>query len=208
MNMHARSRLLLAGLLAALVLTIGVGSSSARRFSLSHSDFRVVYTPLEFISGVSTVRCNLTLEGSFHSRTIAKVAHLLAGHITRAQLGTCTGGSAALLTASLPWHRTYETFWGTLPNITELTFLVVGMSISLQPSGSLNCLFRTTTTDPGLFSEHISGGVITEATMDPSAEIPLTGSGGFCAFGGEKHIGGTGVVTRLGTNNAITVTLL
>jgi hypothetical protein len=213
--MRKRSKVLFTGLTAALLLALAVGTASANRLSVSAQDWEARFVSLEFIAGGSTIRCPVTLQGSFHSRTIVKTAHALIGHVSRASVigsagtGACTGGTATVLTATLPWHVTYEFFTGTLPNITGIGLLLIGASFQVQPRESLTCLARTTTTDPALGTVGVSGGRATELTADPSAEIPLTGSGGLCVFGGEGHFGGTSrPLTRLNSTASISVTLI
>jgi hypothetical protein len=62
---------------------------------------RAIWDPMEFIGPLGeSARCPLTLEGSFHARTIAKVAYALNGYITRAAVGvpaSCTGSEATIL---------------------------------------------------------------------------------------------------------------
>jgi hypothetical protein len=213
--MNTNSKVLLSGLTAAIVMAFAVGSASANRLSLGATDWEAKWTALEFISGGWTFRCPITLQGSFHSRTLTKTAGLLIGHMTRASVkgslgaGACTGGRMTLLTATLPWHVTYESFTGTLPNIQGLGLSLIGLAMQIQPPESLTCLMRTTQTEPAGVSMGVSGGRATELTADPSAEISLTGSGGFCVFGGEGHFGGTSrPLTRLNSTATISVTLI
>jgi hypothetical protein len=214
--MRNRSKLLLSALTAAFVLSMAVGSASANRLSLSAQDFDARWSSLIFTSDAgSSLTCPVTLQGSFHSRTIAKVPNALIGFVSRASVrgqnsaGNCTGGTATVLTATLPWHITYRSFTGTLPNITGVNILLVNASFQIQPAGSLTCLARTTTTNPAIGTVNVSGGRATSLTAEENAGIPLTGAGGFCAFGGQGHFTGTTAsLTRLGSTTSITVTLI
>jgi hypothetical protein len=105
--MRTRSKLLFAALTATVFLSFAVGSASARRFELSNQRFLAIWTSLEFtIEGLSPVLCPVTLEGSYHSRTLSKVSGQLVGYITAANVNgpLCTNGSATVLRETLPWH--------------------------------------------------------------------------------------------------------
>jgi hypothetical protein len=211
-TVSARSKVMLSGLTAGIVMALAVGGASANRLSLGTPGWEVKWSGFEFIVAGSTVRCPVTLQGSFHSRTIAKTAGLLIGHMTRASVkgsnavGACTGGTMTLLTATLPWHVAYEFLVGALPNIQGLGFSLIGLSVQ---GGSLSCLARTTETEPVHVTVSLSGGRATELTVDPWSEIALTGPGGFCAFGGQGALGGTSrPLTRLNSTSTITITLI
>src|SRR5436853_5582788 len=120
--MRTSAKLGLTALVAALLLSAAVTTASARTLSASTQNIRVTWRSLEFVSPVVTVRCQITLEGSFHSRTIAKIERSLIGHVTRVTVKTesCTNGQPTAETSSLPWHITYEGFRGTLPRIEEV----------------------------------------------------------------------------------------
>src|ERR1051325_2819885 len=100
-----RSKLILAGLAAALTMAIAANSASARNLSISHGElFNAVWRPISFSSGgLVAAECDVTLEGSFHYRTALKVRESLLGYITRAIVNNCVnGGSATVLTTNLP----------------------------------------------------------------------------------------------------------
>jgi len=86
-----RIKLILAALTAASAMAFAASSASARNLSISHGRlFTGIWTSLQLrASGVVAVDCEVTLEGSFHYTTAAKVAHTLMGHITRARIGVC-----------------------------------------------------------------------------------------------------------------------
>jgi hypothetical protein len=214
--MRNRSKLLLTGLTTAFVLALSVGSVSANRLSTSAQDFDIRWTSAGFSSDSgSNASCPVTLQGSFHSRTMAKVANALIGFVSRASVrgqssaGNCTGGTATVLQASLPWHLTYRSFSGTLPNISGVSINIINESFQLQPSGSLSCLGRTTAANPAIGIINIVAGRGASITADPAAEIPLTSEFGLCAFGGSGHFENTSSsLTRLASTASITVTLI
>jgi lysozyme family protein len=114
--MRTTVKLALAVLTATALLGSLVVSASARSFSISNRNFRAVWAPLTFFEpfGFFNIGCNLTMEGSFHSNTIAKVGSSLIGYVTRASFARpCAGaefwvwnGVEGALTGltSLPWH--------------------------------------------------------------------------------------------------------
>jgi hypothetical protein len=202
-------KLLLGGLTAALLFAGLVGAASANRLSLSERGLRWNFRPLTFssTSGGESVSCNVTLEGSFHSRTFIKQTGDPIGSVSRVALARpCTGGEATILSASLPWTVTYFSFSGTLPNITHLRLLEHGTSYRIStPFGA--CLMRTTPTDAAFILVNIgAGGTMTSIRMDESVEIVATGGFG-CEFG-QTILSGAGSVTRLGTTTALTLRLI
>ncbi len=209
MAIHSRT---VAALIAALAFGAALaGTSAARSIRLANgeSGFRFTWSQVQFIAGGSTVRCALTLEGSFSARTFAKTVGGVIGRVTRATLNTCSGGSATVLRETLPWTLQYAAFGGTLPRITSITTHLIGASVSVQPTGSLACLARAS--ELHLWPILIAIGLfllLAEPVFEEGAEIPLTGEGGLCAFAGAGHVGGTGAATILGGTAQTTVELI
>jgi hypothetical protein len=207
--MRTRSKLLFTSLGAALLLSMAVGSASARDLSVTNRNFRAVWRELRLRStGGVDIRCPVTLEGSFHSSTIHKTIHALGGHITRATIvsRTCSGGTVTASQESLPWHVTYEGFSGVLPTIT-LTFVsLIGMKFTITAAG-VTCVARTTTENPGRGRLIVGGGGATrELVADETVLIPLTGFG--CELAGEGFFGGAAAVTLLGNTTTISIRLI
>jgi hypothetical protein len=203
---HVR-RLLLGAVLTASVVALACSSASAIRLALSEPTFRAVWTPARFIVSGFTINCNVTLEGSIHSTSIAKVERSLIGYVSRATANSCSTGTMSVLTETLPWHVQYGSFTGTLPNISTMTTRVIGMSASLTFLG-LTCLARSEANTPALMVAERSGtGTITNFRWDESTVFPLTGGGGCTSLSG--RLGGTtSAATGLGTTRAITLTLI
>lgn len=130
--MRRNMRLLVCTCTAASLLAIAVAVASANRLAFNENGKRFTFASLEFTGGGATVRCPLTLEGSYHSRTLAKVAEALIGYINRAVFGTCTGGNWRANTETLPWHLRYAGFTGTLPTITTLKLKIIHFSITMS----------------------------------------------------------------------------
>lgn len=122
-----------AALAAALLLSAAVTSATANRLASNETGFRITYAPISFIPSFgSSITCPLTLEGSFHSRTLTKTAGSLIGYVNRAILGTCEAGRWRINSETLPWHLQYASFAGTLPNITAINYNLIRMSWDMQ----------------------------------------------------------------------------
>lgn len=197
---HAR-RASLVALIAVTALAIHAASASAIRLALGESGFRVVWAPMRFTVSSFSVSCNLTLEGSLHSRTLAKVERALVGYVTRASVASCTGGNATLLTETLPWHIQYGSFAGTLPNITSVSLRVIGASVrvSFREFSELACLARTETNSPGvLIASRNELGYISSMRLDETAGISMSGEGGCAILGRGRLVGTSSTVTTPG----------
>lgn len=228
--MRNHTKLLLAALTTALVLAAGINTATARRIEISNTGIRIVWSELTF-SSVSTgagtdAICPVTLEGTLHSRTISKVSGQLIGFITSAHVNErsppCTykGGALAVrilngntgngeeAPTTLPWHIRYDSFAGTLPNITRIRVQLVGAGFRLEvPFFAIVCLFKTTGSFPGFGDLNIgAGGVITNLTVLPERPIPLFEGRAGCPTQG--FFRGTATVTLLGNTTSITVRLV
>jgi hypothetical protein len=129
--MRSRIKLIVTALAAAALLATATGAATANNLSASEGDIRSVLDDLTLESDLGNIICDVTLEGSFHSRTIRKAAGTLIGHITRAvsNLAGCTDTASgepngSVNNESLPWNVRYTGFEGTLPEI-ERVFLVI-----------------------------------------------------------------------------------
>jgi hypothetical protein len=206
--MLKQSKVWLALLGATVALGALVGTASARNLSISSQTIRATWTAMEFSSpsaGV-LVRCPVTLEGSLHSRTIAKTAGSLMGYITRAVVAeaSCSGGRARVRGETLPWHVTYQGFTGTLPNITSIRTTVTrpGFDVTAVFFGfNVTCSYRTTNVN-GTFNRE-AGGALTNVQVE-GRELVSEGFG--C---GNGNLAGTSAApTVLGTTTRLTVTLI
>jgi len=190
----------LASLVAAIFLAVTVSAAPARNLSVSEQAANIVWTPLELVMAGRSFRCNATLGARFHYRTMVKSDNALIGYINSATMNTCTGGSATILAATLPWHITYRGFSGTLPNITNIRMNVIGFSFNWRPEGSIACLARSTAENPlQVITNIAAGGIVTGMRADETATIPIESF--FCAFGGEGTFRGTGTVRTPGGSN-------
>jgi hypothetical protein len=198
-------KLSLTAVVATLALGAFVSISSAARLSSTSQTFRATWVSRDYSGGFGTVRCPLTLEGSFHSRSIVKTAGSLIGLITRAihaPASGCATGTASVLAATLPWHVQYASFTGTLPNITNVNTTIVGFSVEVcEPTFGICCLLRSSAAQPITFRfARDAGGALTSATIGGTIDC----SGGFAVTAG----GTSNSLTVLGSASRITVTLI
>jgi hypothetical protein len=206
--MRNRSKLLLTGLAATLVMAVAVTSASANRIETSSQSFKAVWSRLTFNDAAHVrVECPVTLEGSFHSRTLSKVCGQLIGYINVASVGSCTGGSARANTETLPWHIQYQSFSGTLPNIEGITLTLVGSKFEIN-AGGVQCTAGNTQTSPAFGNVLVepSTGRVTGLRALEEHTIPLGGSFA-CTFASPGRFEGTATVTGAG-NRAVTVRLV
>jgi hypothetical protein len=194
----------------ALLATMIVGTAAARRIRWDENHFSIIWNRASFPEttlmgfsfeaiGVPPVNCPVTLEGSLHSAAVSKVSGALIGYITSAQVGQavlCEGGTATALTETLPWHIRYDSFTGTLPNITGVEWQIIGLSFRFQPAREANaCLIRTSAARPakGTFI----GARLELFRWNGAARIPGM-SQPTCPFAGDEGLAGTGAFRRPG----------
>jgi hypothetical protein len=148
---------------AAAALGLFTAGASARNLSLSSQTFRAGWREVSFEASFGRTTCQVTLEGSMHSRTLPKITGLLVGYVTSARLGPCPMGSATILRETLPWHVQYQSFSGTLPNITNMSLNVINVSIAVKETFGITCLGRSTLFNEMLFALAVHIGIVTGA---------------------------------------------
>lgn len=205
--MGHRSLTLVATLAATLALTVAVGNAAANRLSFDERSFRITWSDFRFavgneISGWEAVHCALTLEGTFASTTFIKTRGSTVASVTRATAGTCTGGTVTVLLESLPWELTYQSFAGTLPNVSSLLFDVIFFGVRVGTM-SHSCLGRSSTVHP--LAWRFRPGERLILTPEVPFTIPVTGTG---CEGLEMQAGGEGFVARLGTSTTMRFSLI
>src|SRR5215208_4261821 len=93
--------LLLTTLAATTILSAAINTATAQRLELSNQQTRIRWSSLQLTNTISanSMRCAVTLEGSFHNRTNTKTPNSLVGYISRAavQNNQCTGGRVTFL---------------------------------------------------------------------------------------------------------------
>jgi len=195
-----------AALTATLALALAVGSASANRLSYSENRFRIIWASLTFSEsgGNFPITCPVTLEGSFVARTVAKTREATVGYINRASVNSpgCTEGQATILSETLPWTVKFQSFTGTLPNITSVRHSLIGAAFQVEPGLGIVCLARSSEAHPAAGeANREAGGNITSLTPDASLPLPITGnacpSAGIFGGSGEVYVQGTTQRVRL-----------
>jgi hypothetical protein len=193
---------------AAAVFTLGalVGTATAGRLSLSSQTFRAVFVTVEYQGVLTTPRCPLTIEGSFHARTFVKRAASLVGFVTRAATSTCASGSATVLSETLSWHVRYGSFTGSLPDIATVSTDVVGLSIDVRETTfGFHCLVRSTAEAPATLTfTREAGSALVRAVLGGR----INGTGTPCEGLPITLLGSSSGLTVLGGASRITLTLI
>lgn len=202
--MSRLKRGMLVAALAAAALAAFAAAAAALRLEVTETRFTMTWPPAEppgetlrIEVGSTPVSCAITLEGSFTGRTFAKRSGLRIGSITNARLGTCTGGEATVLTTGLPWTVNFRGWGGVLPiGISDIDVTLLGFSINVRPTGSLECLITTEASEPGLFHWNTIERNVFETTQGDNATTIRTNSL-LCPLGGGQSIkldGGLGLL--------------
>jgi hypothetical protein len=194
---------------AVLLISVIAVQASARRIEVSNQTNRMVWTTFEITAEGSTIRCPLTLEGSFHSRTYSKVSGQLVGYITRAQTRSesCAGAiEFSLGTEKLPWHVGYNSFVGSLPSFTAVQIQIIDLHFSVWPNlFSFHCGFWFRRIRPALLRLERTAETVRTARFDET--ISVEASEGGCVE--RARVSGTGEVFVLGsTTTRISVRLV
>jgi hypothetical protein len=212
-SMRHRSKLMLAALTAALIFGALVSAADANRAATSSQSIRVVWPEITFegFGEFGTVICRVTLEGSVLSRTISKVAEALIGYANRVSVDEagCTGGRARANQEGLPWHVRYESFSGSLPNITAANGRFVGVEFTISSSLGITCRYKSTAASPfrGIVSRNTGTKTAERVSIDETRMIPLSSGNGFCPSPATLK-GTSNTPTVAGSTTLITVTLL
>jgi hypothetical protein len=198
-------RTLLAIIGAAILLGALVSAASAGRLEISTQALRGAFRSVDFNAAFGTTRCQLTLEGTFHSRTSVKTIGSLVGYLTRAILGPCATGAATILTETLPWHVRYSGFEGTLPEIRSIIAHAIGVSARVREPGGITCLLRSSAARPATLTVHRD--TVTHAITE--AGIGGTVPTGAECFGAEgTFTSDSGTITVSNSSTRITINLI
>lgn len=210
-----RQRIIVIALLAAAAFAACAAGASGNKLSISSQRMTVKWSALRFtgLGGIISITCPVTLEGSFHSTTISKVRGSLSGVVTSGRLAaaSCSGGTAILLNGierlpggttapnTLPWHKVFDSFTGTLPRITGIRTSLVGVGFLLNVSilgSTVSCLYLTTVARPAFGIAVLEGGRVTGMRADETSTIPAAaGQPGACPA--SANFSGTGTVSAL-----------
>ena len=197
----------LAAVTVTMLVAIAVSNAAARNLSTNERFFRIAWSSLEFTEtafGIG-IRCPITMEGSFHNVTIAKVLGSLIGNVTRTSLKneSCTGAHMTILVERLPWGISYQGFTGRLPAIETLKILLIRPAFRLEIRSifSINCLAEPARINGIIRGRIEAGGAYKPETLTPEAELIPCGE-----INGSFR--GTGNVTRLGSTERFLITLI
>jgi len=196
-------KLLLAVVGATVLLAALTALASAGRLSTTNNTgIRAVWERMDFGGGFNTVECGIILEGSLHSRVIEKVVGRLIGYITFAavRVASCRNGEVTVLSETLPWHITYGSFSGTLPNISAIATNSIGASFRVREVFGITCLARSTAAEPAslTFNREVATRRITSATIGGTIRCGTVNG----------TLGGTTSSINEGLGTIITVTLI
>jgi hypothetical protein len=134
-------KLLFAAVGASVLLGALVSTASARNLEVTQTT-SALWARMDFEGGFGKVECEVKLSGSFHGRTLAKAPGSLIGFITEGTVLRCRRGGATIRQESLPWHRSYTFFFGTLPAITGFTETITGAEWQVREPFSITCIVR------------------------------------------------------------------
>jgi hypothetical protein len=197
--MRSHRRIAHVAVTATLLLAFAASVSAAESFDVISNRISARWSSVTLEAAGLRVVCPLTLDGSFSGASFAATARTRVASITRATTGTCSEGRAVVLSETLPWSLQYSSFGGTLPNITSLTFRLLGASLR-GTAGGLECLVRSSEERPinvvatrENSSTSETRGEITGLRLDERAGIPLRG-GFACELAGESHLSGSGIL--------------
>jgi hypothetical protein len=216
--MRTRTKTMLCAFTTTLALATAVASVDARRLEFSNQRLRMTWNPLNFSNagrGFST-NCPVTLEGSFHSRTLSKVSGSLVGYVTRTYVDRANCAPNLIFFASgmpeseintLPWHVRYDSFSGTLPLITEIKLQVIDFRPEIELNSTI-CRFKSTAARPLYLLVTITETGRLEKVLPTTATIPFN-EGNPLLCPPEIAISGRGSITLLASaTTEITVRLV
>lgn len=195
--MTTHAKFLLALIITALTLSIGVGSASALR-SISvvgettvAGSGRVTFTSSE---GGTRIECNVTITRTI-SRTIPKIAGILLGKIIRidtgfpeagcrASLGTLQGIDILGIEREERGRLFFTSITGTLPSMTGKNELIKGLLIGFRTRiviiGTITCLYGENGAGAEVRMRFDAERRITEAQIGTNTAIILERQPGSC----------------------------
>jgi len=174
---------------------LAAGTAAAGRLEVSSVPFTISFNPLAITYGVTTIRCPVTLEGTFAARTFAKTTGGQVASLTRANVATssCVNGRMTYNNEGLPWRVNYTSFSGALPSIAAIRTALVGVSFNIEGPLIPPCRFTTSSASSwntelnreagGTVTSVSAAGTISSETINCSSASfsetgRLTGEGG------------------------------
>lgn len=161
-----RLKLIIATIGAILLLGALAANATAGHYSSTSQTFRATFRTVTRSGLFGTIKCQLTLEGSLHARTMTKATGALIGYITEAMLGPCEQGTETILTETLPWHIQQDGYVGALPRILRIIVRIIGFRL-LMREPAFTCLATSTLENPYTltFERNTATGVLSDATL-------------------------------------------
>jgi hypothetical protein len=167
------SKALLFMVAAAALLGLGATTASASRgVTIPGGAITATGGSIVFSGSVANITCRVTLTGTLNT-SITKTAGASVGSVTGGSTTGCSsslGGTATATVLEFPWPIRYNSFTGTLPNISSVLMTVgpAGFLILVDSIfGRIACLFR------GSFGINSSGNPITTLTVQANQTAAL-----------------------------------
>lgn len=207
MHRYVRAAWLTLAITSALVMW--TASATANRLSVNRREIRMVWTSMTFTSSSGErVSCAVTLEGELEASTFTKVINLRIGRIFTAA-SSCPSTIRFLTETS--WDLLYESFFGSLPEISNLLFKINGFAFVWR-GWFYDCLYRSEASMPTLFNATRNPATWQLTRVDPSGGTnrlpPIAGNALCTRARDEVSISGSGTITRRGEGEGIFVTLI
>jgi hypothetical protein len=183
-------RTICAALMCACTLAVGAGVAAAETIEMPYGElgFTAKWASFEGEAFGTTIRCPVTLEGSFQEPGIQTATGTPVGTVNEARFGACTGGTATAAAGSLPWHVKFSSFTGLLPNIASVKMNVTDAAIATVVIG-LRCTIRASEAEPLRWNTTLVSHEAVATEVDPATVIRNEGES-FCAFGGPARLRG------------------
>ncbi len=178
-------RLTFAAIAATLVLALSAsvaGAENGIRFEPIGTTLTLAN--LEVREGFGTARCDVILDKAHHPNVQKSLNTLLGLTDVRIRTGACAQGDMGLLVAGRrvtgergPYHLTYESFNGTLPEIESITLTLNNVSFWIL-EGDTECLTNGVVD----ISMTTTGGNPATGAAITAHDIPLAGDLFACFF--------------------------
>jgi len=163
---------------AALALTLSASVAGARTgIAVTPTATTLTLVNVTLDAGFDVAECNVTMRATLHARTIKSVGSLAGFADIAVSTGACTEGNAGILRGGArvtgpqgPYHVTYTSFSGTLPNISSVRLTVQDVTFWIGTTGT-ECL---TNGAVDIHGDTFPGTTVTGMRVSAQS-IPLTG---------------------------------
>lgn len=169
---------IVAGLAAVLAVALSTSIAAARTGIAVTPSGSILTLNLNLDMAGIDVQCTWTLDLALHARTNKSVSSLVGFVDIAISTGRCSEGDQGLLAggsrvigAQGPYHLSYVSFSGTLPNITSVRWLINDVTFWLRTPGGTECL----TNGAVDIRFDTTGGTTIEGAGVGAQNIPLVG---------------------------------